>query len=152
MLKSTVVRIVEFSSRRNWLITIVGTVLMVAAATYAVARFSITTDVEALISQSLPWHRRQLVFSDSFPQKGISAVIRTPTSENAALATDALAPKLSKRPKLLRSVVRPDSGEFFERNGLLFETVADVEKSIGGLTKAQPLISELAGDPTLRGA
>ncbi|MEA2821664.1 MAG: uncharacterized protein QOJ86_3668, partial [Bradyrhizobium sp.] len=151
MLKSTVVRIVGFSVRHNWLMTIVGAALMVAAATYDVARFSITTDVEALISQSLPWHRRQLAFSDAFPQKGISAVIRAPTSENAALATDALAPELSKSSDLLRSVVRPDSGEFFERDGLLFASVADVEKSIGGLTKAQPLISGLAGDPTLRG-
>jgi uncharacterized protein len=151
MLKSTVVRIVEFSARHNWLMTIVGAALMVAAATYDVARFSITTDVEALISQSLPWHQRQLAFSDAFPQKGISAIIRAPTSENAALATDALVPELSKSSDLLRSVVRPDSGEFFERDGLLFESVADVEKSIGGLTKAQPLISGLAGDPTLRG-
>ena len=89
MLKSTVVRIVEFSARHKWLMTIVGAALMVAAATYDVARFSITTNVEALISQSLPWHQRQLAFSDAFPQKGISAVVRAPTSENAALATDA---------------------------------------------------------------
>jgi uncharacterized protein len=151
MLKSAVVRIVGFSARHNRLMTIIGAALMVAAATYDVARFSITTDVEALISQSLPWHQRQLAFSDAFPQKGISAVIRAPTSENAALATDALAPELSKSSDLLRSVVRPDSGEFFERDGLLFASVADVEKSIGGLTKAQPLISGLAADPTLRG-
>jgi hypothetical protein len=52
---------------------------------------------------------------------------------------------LSKSSDLLRSVVRPESGEFFERNGLLFKGFADVEKSIGGLTKAQPLISGLAG-------
>jgi hopanoid biosynthesis associated RND transporter like protein HpnN len=151
MLKSTVVRIVEFCARHNWLMTIIGAALMVAAATYDAARFSITTDVEALISQSLPWHKRQLAFSDAFPQKGISAVIRASTSENAAMVTDALVPELSKSPKLLRSVVRPDSGEFFQRNGLLFESIADVEKSIGGLTKAQPLISVLAGDPNLRG-
>jgi len=151
MLKSLVVRIVGFSARHNWLMTIAGVVLMVSSATYDVVHFSITTDVEALISQSLPWHQRQKTFSDAFTQKGISAVIRAPTSENAALATDFLAPELSKSSDLLRSVVRPDSGEFFERNGLLFQSFPDVEKSIGGLTKAQPLISGLAGDPTLRG-
>jgi uncharacterized protein len=151
MLKSLVVRIVGFSARHNWLMTIAGVVLMVSSATYDVVHFSITTDVEALISQSLPWHQRQKTFSDAFPQKGISAVIRAPTSENAALAADFLAPELSKSSDLLRSVVRPDSGEFFEHNGLLFQSFPDVEKSIGGLTKAQPLISGLAGDPTLRG-
>jgi uncharacterized protein len=151
MLKSLVVRIVEFSARHNWLMTIAGVALMVSSATYDVVHFSITTDVEALISQSLPWHQRQKTFSDAFPQKGISAVIRAPTFENAALATDTLAPELSRSSDLLRSVVRPDSGEFFERNSLLYQSTSDVEKSMGGLTKAQPLISGLTGDPTLRG-
>ena len=44
-----------------------------------------------------------------------------------------------------------DSGDFFERNGLLFESPADVRKSAEGLTKAQPFIAALAGDPSLRG-
>jgi uncharacterized protein len=59
--------------------------------------------------------------------------------------------KSQKRSDLFHSVVQPDGGEFFERNGLLFVSSAQVKESIDGLTKAQPLISELAGDPTLRG-
>src|ERR1700674_2276591 len=93
---------------------------MVAAATYDYARFSITTDVEALISQSLPWHRRQLAFEEAFPQNGIAVVISAPTAENAEQATNALAQHLAKSPNLFRTVVRPDSGAFFEKNGLLF--------------------------------
>jgi uncharacterized protein len=151
MLTPKVVRIVEFSARNNWLIVIVGAVLMVAAAAYDAARFSIDTNVEVLSSQSLPWHKRQLALSEAFPQKGISAVIRASTSENVAMATDALVHDLAKSPMLLRSVVRPDSGEFFQRNGLLFESVAEVGKSIGGLINAQALISGLTGDPSLRG-
>jgi hypothetical protein len=47
--------------------------------------------------------------------------------------------------------MQPDSGEFFERNGLLFATIADVKQSIGGLSKAQFLVSALASDPSLSG-
>ena len=125
---------------------------MVATAGFDYNRFSITTDVEALISQSLPWHQRQFAFAEAFPQNGIAAVISAPTPENAEQATNALAQRLTKSPDLFRAVVQPDSGAFFEQHGLLFDSLAEVKKSIGGLSKAQFLISELASDPTLRGA
>jgi uncharacterized protein len=62
-----------------------------------------------------------------------------------------LAQALAKNSKLFPMVGQPDSGDFFERNGLLFGTPAEVEKSAAGLTQAQPLISGLAADPSLRG-
>ena len=150
MLNSVIVRIVDFCARHRWPVIVIGTFLMVATAGFDYQRFSITTDVEALISQNLPWHRRQLAFAKAFPQNGIAAVISAPTSENAEQATDALAQHLAKSPNIFKTVVQPDSGAFFEKNGLLFDTVADVKQSIGGLSKAQFLISELASDPTLR--
>jgi uncharacterized protein len=152
MLNSVIVRIVDFCARHRWLVILIGTLLMAATAGFDYERFSITTDVEALISQSLPWHQRQFAFAEAFPENGITAVISAPTAENAEQATDALAQQLAKRPDLFRAVVQPDSGEFFEQNGLLFDTIGDVRQSIGGLSKAQFFISGLAGDPTLRGA
>nr|HEV8011976.1 hopanoid biosynthesis-associated RND transporter HpnN [Bradyrhizobium sp.] len=104
-----------------------------------------------MISRHLPWHARQLQFSRDFPQNGISAVVRAPTAENAEQATNELAQALAKNSKLFPMVGQPDSGDFFERNGLLFGTPAEVEKSAAGLTQAQPLISGLAADPSLRG-
>ena len=151
MLNSVIVLIVDFCARHRWPVIVIGTLLLVATAGFDYARFTITTNVEALISQSLPWHQRQLAFAEAFPQNGIAAVISAPTSENAEQATDALAQRLAKSPDLFRTVVQPDSGAFFEQHGLLFDTLADVKKSIGGLSKAQFLVSELAGDPTLRG-
>jgi uncharacterized protein len=151
MLISIIVRIVDFSARYRWVVIIVGSLLMVATACFDYARFAITTDVQALISRSLPWHQRQIAFTDSFPQNGIAAVISAPTAESAEQATDALAQQLEKRTDLFRAVMQPDSGEFFERNGLLFATVADVKQSTDNLLKAQFLVSTLASDPTLRG-
>jgi uncharacterized protein len=144
------VRLVDFCVRHCRLVVAAGTLLLIVAAAYDAARFSITTNVDALISRDLPWHRRQLAFTEAFPQKGILVVVGATTPENATLAANALAQQISRRPDLFRSVAQTD-GEFFERNGFLFESVADVEKSIGGLKQAQPLLSELAGDPTLHG-
>jgi hopanoid biosynthesis associated RND transporter like protein HpnN len=73
------------------------------------------------------------------------------TPENAEQATTVLERDLSKRSDLFRTVVRPDSGDFFQNNGLLFEPLSDVKKSVAGLSRAQFLINALATDPSLRG-
>jgi hopanoid biosynthesis associated RND transporter like protein HpnN len=151
MLRSATVRIVDFCARHAWLVFIAGVLLALATTAYDVTRFSITTDVESLISRDVPWHRRQLVFFETFPQYGTLAVVRAPTPEFAEQATNALAQQLVKNQDLFRAVTQPDSGEFFERNGLLFQPLPDVEKSTAGLVQAQPLIRVLAGDPSLRG-
>ncbi len=151
MMNSVIVRIVDLSARFRWTVIVLGILLMLGAGGYAVARFSVNADVEGLISQSLPWHARQLELARAFPQKGISVVVRAPTAENAQQATDALAQALAKKPKLFPLVGQPDSGDFFERNGLLFEDPAEVKKKVAGLISARPLLSVLAGDPSLRG-
>jgi uncharacterized protein len=151
MLTTAVVRSVDFCARHCRLIIAAGTVLMIVAAAYDVTRFSITTDVDTLISRDLPWHQHQLAFAQAFPQKGLLAVVSASTTENAALAADELAQNISKRSDLFRSAKQADGGGFFEKNGFLFESAADVKKSVGGLAQAHALISELAGDPTLRG-
>ena len=152
MLNAGIVNIVDFCAERRWLVFAVGILLAVGAATFDLKYFSITTDTESLISENLPWRQRQAALSKAFPEKGISVVVTAATSENAKRATEVLRWDLSKRPDLFRSVSAPGSGEFFQRNGLLFQPLADVKRSIGGLSKGQFLIGALAADPSLRGA
>src|SRR5579871_5124525 len=151
MLSRAIVRIVDFCARHAWSMIAIGVVLMLGTAAFDVTRFSINTDVESLISQNLPWHERQAQLNRDFPQRGISVVVSAPTAENAELATDQLAKALENDTGLFRSVGQPDSGDFFERNGLMFGSVSDVKKTVEGLGNARPLLSQLAADPSLRG-
>jgi uncharacterized protein len=151
MLNSAIIQIVDFCVQRRWQVVVFGILLAVASATYDVRRFSITTDTDSLISQKLPWHQRQLALSKAFPQKGILVVVTAATPENAEQATNELEKGLSQHPDLFHSVIQADSGEFFQHNGMLFEPLSDVKKSLDGLSKAQLLIEELASDPSLRG-
>jgi hopanoid biosynthesis associated RND transporter like protein HpnN len=151
MINSAIVRVVDLCARYRWTAIAIGVVLMLATAVFDVTRFSVNTDVQGLISQNLPWHQRQIQMAEAFPQNGIAVVVKAPTAENAELATNQLAQALAKNPKLFPRVGQPDSGEFFERNGLLFQSPDEVQKSAGGLAQAQPLISTLASDPSLRG-
>jgi hopanoid biosynthesis associated RND transporter like protein HpnN len=151
MIKSAIVRIVDYCARYRWTVVIAGTLLMLGAVVFDAAKFSINTDVEELISEDLGWHQRQVELSRAFPQKGISVVVKAPSAENAELATNALAQRLSENPKLFPLVGQPDSGDFFERNGLLFGSPAEVRKNAEGLAQAQPFVATLASDPSLRG-
>jgi uncharacterized protein len=151
MLSSAVVRIVDFCVQRRWQVVVFGILLAVASAAYDVRCFSITTDTDSLISEKLPWHQRQSALSKAFPQKGILVVVTAATPENAEQATNALEHELSKHSDLFHSVVQADSGEFFQHNGLLFEPLSEVSKSVDGLSRAKSLIGELAYDPSLRG-
>jgi hopanoid biosynthesis associated RND transporter like protein HpnN len=78
-------------------------------------------------------------------------VVTAATPENAEQATNALEQELSKHSDLFHSVVQADSGEFFQHNGLLFEPLSEVKRSVDGLSRAKSLIGELAYDPSLRG-
>jgi predicted RND superfamily exporter protein len=132
-----IVRVVRFCAAHARLVILVGVLLMIGTAVFDIARFSINTDVEALISENLPWHQRQLELSRSFSQKGIVAVVQAPTAEDADLATGQLAQALAKNQDSFRNVQRPDSGEFFERNGLLYGSLTDVKKAAEGLMEAR---------------
>src|SRR3981189_2407852 len=133
MIHSAIVRTVDFCARNRWPIVIAGTLLMLGAAAFDAARFSINTDIEGLISQDLPWRQRELELSKVFPKKGILVVVKATTPENAEQATNAVAKALSKDPDLFLTVEQLDSGDFFERNGFLFESPADVSKTAEGL-------------------
>src|SRR5258708_21239483 len=126
MIPAIATALVDFCARNCRLVIAAGALLMIIAAAYDIEHFSITTDVDALISRKLPWHQRQLAFSQAFPQRGILAVVSAKTPENATLAANELAQRVSKRADLFRSVAEPDSGEFFERNCILFHSSSDV--------------------------
>ena len=82
----------------------------------------------------------------------IVAVVQAPTPELAGGATAALAEGLAPRNRdLFRSVTTPGGGEFFARNGLLFQQPEQLKGTLDLLTKAEPLIEVLASDPSLRG-
>src|SRR5262245_64954036 len=90
---------------------------------------------------------------DAFPQRidQIITVIDANTPESADDAAAALVNGLASRPDVIRSVSRPDGGEFFERDGILLLGLDEVQHSTADLIAAQPFLGTLAADPTLRG-
>ncbi len=78
-------------------------------------------------------------------------MVEAPTPELASSAAKALAEKLAGDTKNFESVTPLGSGEFFEKNGLLFLPAEEVGRVTGQLESAAPLIEIMAGDPSIRG-
>ncbi|MCA6117681.1 MMPL family transporter [Bradyrhizobium sp. WSM 1738] len=152
MLTSIVVSIVRTCTRFATLVVVVSLLMAVGAAYYAARHFAINTDINTLISPDLDWRQRDNQFEQAFDrEKLILAVIEAPTPELASAASKALATKLSGDTKHFESVQPLGSGEFFEKNGLLFLPMEEVGKVTGQLEAAAPLIEIMAGDPSIRG-
>ena len=150
---AAITRLVQLSSRYAWPAILSFLLLAVVSATYFTRHFAIITDSKELLSSSLPWRQQEKMLHDAFPQRidQIIAVIDATTPEGADDAADALVNGLASRPDVIRSVSRPDGGEFFERNGILLLGLDEVQRSTADLIAAQPFLGTLAADPTLRG-
>jgi hopanoid biosynthesis associated RND transporter like protein HpnN len=127
-------------------------VITVLSGWYAAAHFSVTTDINQLISSNSPGRQREMAFEKAFPQfDAIIAVIDAPTPELVQEATAALVARLSQQKNFFRSVEAPQGGSFFAQNGLLFESTEQLEPQMTMFAQAQRLVQVLAADPSLRG-
>jgi uncharacterized protein len=152
VLTSIVVSIVKACTRFASFTVLIALALAIAAGFYTTRHFSINTDINTLISPDLDWRKRDNQFDEAFDRdRTILAVVDAPTPELTSAASAALAQKLSGDTRNFESVQPLGSGEFFEKNGLLFLPAAEVGRLTGQFASAAPLIEIMAGDPSLRG-
>jgi uncharacterized protein len=152
MIKSSVVRIVVLCSRHPWWVIAIALALATVSGVYAARNFAIKTDINDLFPRDLPWAKRATDYQKAFPQREILVVVDAPTPELVEQASNKLAAALTAQTKLIRSIRQPQGGNFFDRNGMLFLPVAEVEKVSSGLAKADTLLDTLSTDPSLRGS
>src|SRR5947209_15235445 len=153
MLRTAIVATVTRCTRHAWLVIALATLAAGVSGVYAARHFAINTDINTLISRDLPWRQREIAFDRAFPQhlRSILVVLDAPTPELATQASAALVGRLSQDTGLFKSVAQPGGGEFFRNKVLLFLPAAETEKVAGQIAQAEPLISQLATDPSLRG-
>ena len=152
MLTSIVVWIVRTCTRFATLTLLVGLVLAIAGGYYTANHFAINTDINTLISERMDWRQRDVQFDKAFDRDStILAVVEAPTPELTTSAASALEAKLHDDKKNFVSMQPLGSGEFFEKNGLLFLPTEEVAQVTGQFEQAAPLIEIMAGDPSIRG-
>lgn len=134
---------------------VVGAVLglALAAAAYVGANIDVRTDLEALMSPSLPWRQHTAALEREFPSEGDDIVLVIDAQSRAAAdaAAAGLAARLAARKDLFVDAVRLNGGPFFDKEGLLYLPLEDVRAITERLIASQPLLGPLTADPSLRG-
>ena len=146
-------RLVAFSVHRRWLVIGLAAAITAVSLAFAAHGFRINTDVERLIDKNVAWRADEIAFEGVFPQRTgtVAAVIDGQTPEETEEAAASLARALAAQKSQIETVYRPDGGPFFDRNGLLLMSQADLEKTTERLVQQQGLLGPLAADPSLRG-
>jgi uncharacterized protein len=150
---SLAARLVCLCADRAWIIVILALVYVASVTVYTVDHFAISTNTFELLSPKLPWRIREAEFNATFPQAGppIVVVVDGETPEVTEAATTELAQALGTEHGFFRSVNRPDSGAFWDHNGLLYASTQEVQATMDQLIKAEPFLGPMAADPSLRG-
>jgi uncharacterized protein len=152
VLTSIVVSIVKTCTRFATLTAALGLILAVGSGYYTARHFAINTDINTLISDKMDWRQRDIQFDKAFDRDAtVLAVVEAPTPELTSQAAAALEAKLKDDKTNFVSMQPLGSGEFFEKNGLLFLPTKEVAEATGQFEKAAPLIEIMAGDPSIRG-
>jgi hopanoid biosynthesis associated RND transporter like protein HpnN len=153
MLATFACNIVRACRRSPWItvgVTGVATALAVLAAVFLL---SMNTDIAALFDDDVPFRAAEKAFDAQFPGEvdAIVAVVDGPSAMAAEQAGQRLAAKLAPRTDLFTSVTTPGGGPFFERNGLLYLSVDELNDLSTKLAAAQPLLAAIATDRNARG-
>jgi uncharacterized protein len=153
MLTNLIVRIVDFCSRRAWVVVALALLVAAACSYYATRNFAINSNIAALLAEDIDWRQRERAFEDAFgrDEQMATVVVKAPTPELASAATSELTKALQERTDRFVSVARPAADAFFARHNLLFLTPDELKKNLGDLVDAQDLISGLVADESLRG-
>ncbi|MCC7275505.1 MAG: MMPL family transporter [Alphaproteobacteria bacterium] len=145
--------LVDGCRRRAPAVVLLALALAVAVGGWTAGRIGIDADPRKLIAEDLPWRRLEIRFEQEFPQRSdlLLIVLDGPTADLAEDAATRLAAALAADTARFRRVARPDGGDFFRRNGLLFLPTDALAATLERTIAAQPLIGTLAADPSMRG-
>ena len=123
----------------------------VACSLYVSRNLGMNTDTTDMLSEHLPFRVNMKHYNETFPQDmdTLLVVLEAPTPEQAYMAASVLQHGLKQDTVNFHDVYPPNVDDFFYRNGLLYESVPELEHITDRLAAAQPLMAHIAENPTL---
>jgi len=127
--------------------------LTACIAAYTTHNFAINTDLGDMISRRLPFRQHEIELQNAFPalSGNLVVVIDAPTPEQAVKARNLLADRLGRMNDMFDTVSVPDGGDFFNRNGLLYLSVEELEELSDTLADMQPFMGRMLQHFSLHG-
>lgn len=141
----------SFSYRYALWVLLLALLIAIASGIYISRNLGMNTDTTDMLSEQLPFRVNLKHYNKTFPQdiETLLIVLDAPTPEQVRLATERLAKQLKKDTENFYDVHSPRVDDFSARNGLLYQSIPELERITDSLAAAQPLITRITRDPTL---
>ncbi|MGF1451610.1 MAG: hypothetical protein ACFB21_05990, partial [Opitutales bacterium] len=126
--------------------------LTVLAGLYLPGALAFNANTRDLFRDDLDFRQNREALRAAFPQLDhqIIAVVDADVPEVAMAVADDLAGRFAASPEL-DAVHRPGAGEYFARQGLLFQSEEQLRVTVDRLAAAQPLLAALVRDSSPHG-
>lgn len=141
----------DFSYRNAaWLIPLI-LLLTALGAVYTADNLGVHTDTTDMLSEEVPFRANHIRYLKSFPKQedALILVLNAPTPEQSHHSAKRVTQFLHSDPAQFSNVFFLTGEPFFEKNGLLFKDIAELERITDHLSAAQPMIARIAESPTL---
>ena len=143
---------VALVSSHAWTTLFAVAALTCASAWLALDRFQMNADLGDLINQEAAWRDDFDRFEDLFPDHVKTAVVVVfgngfKQVEDTAKRIEA---EIRRRPERFRALYAPENEPFFRDHALLYLGAEELEDVSGRLAEAQPWLTAVAEDPSLR--
>src|SRR5208282_5579951 len=139
--------------RLAWPIVIGALLVAIAGGVYTAGHLGMNTDNDALLSSELPYRKTVKEFEQAFPllPGNLVVIVEGDSPDRAEDAANALVAKLGEDGALFQDIFFPTGDPFFQREGLLFLGIKELQDLSDRLAQAQPLLGTLVEDRSLRG-
>lgn len=118
---------------------------------YIADNLGVDTDTTDMLSEEIPFRANHIRYKQSFSQyEGtLLLVVDAPTQEQAHSAAKQLNTFLHENREQFPEVYYLGGEAFFEKNGLLFKSIDELERITDQLASSQPLVARIAEDRSL---
>lgn len=125
----------------------------VVLALFTIRNVSINTDSTEMLSPTLPFRQDFDAYRRAYPifANNIVIVIEAEDPDRVEDGADALHQRLQQDRVRFHHVFYPEGDRFFRRNGMLYLDIKELQSLATRLSEAQPLLSTLARDLSIRG-
>ena len=143
---------VAWVCRYPWQVLIAITMLTIGAAWYGLANFRINSDLSGLIDQHSGWRADFDEFEAAFPNllKTAVVVVHGDSFGDVEQVSKAIETAIRAEPRFT-SVSAPQNLPFLRDHALLYLSGDDLDEMSDRLAEAQPVLTAIAEDPSLRG-
>lgn len=144
---------VGFVARRARLALLLIIVATAVAGWYGAERFRMNSDLGSLIEQQADWRDDFDRFEAEFPMliDTVMVVISGKSFHGVESTTRRIEHALRERVDVFQDVYSPGNDPFFRDHVLLYLDVNRLQDTVDRLAEAQPILTAVAEDPTLRG-